>query len=74
MTAVLGGSSISIEDEIENLSTSRAAPLMFAYHCNPGFPVLDGANSRLDFHSARSEDKDAPGQVSTAYTILYISC
>jgi hypothetical protein len=61
VTAVLGGSTIHIEDEVENLSSSRSTPLMFAYHCNPGFPILDGTNSRLDFHTSQSEDRDAPG-------------
>ena len=35
ITAVLGEASFRIDDEIENLSSSRASPLMFCYHCNP---------------------------------------
>ena len=35
ITAVLGEASFRIDDEVENLSSSRASPLMFCYHCNP---------------------------------------
>ena len=58
ITAKLGGTSFRVDDVVENLSASRASPLMFCYHCNPGFPVLDGTRSRLDFHSAHSFDRD----------------
>ena len=54
MTAILGGNSFTIEDEIENLPATRSSPLMFCHHCNPGFPVLDGGNTRL--HSEFSSD------------------
>lgn len=40
ISTVLGEKSIRIHDRIENLSVTRS-PLMFVYHCNPGFPVLD---------------------------------
>ena len=46
ITAVLGGNNFKIEDEIENLSLTRESPLMFAYHCNPGFPIMDGNGTR----------------------------
>ena len=59
ITAALGGNSFRISDEIENLST-RPSPLMFCYHCNPGFPILDGPATRLALHSEYSFDKDAP--------------
>ena len=35
ITAELGSASFRIDDEIENLSSTRASPLMFCYHCNP---------------------------------------
>jgi hypothetical protein len=60
VSAVLGENKFVIEDEVTNLSGSRPSPLMLAYHCNPGFPILNGAQSRIDFHSSRSVDKDAP--------------
>ena len=59
ITAVLGENSFRVEDEVENLSRSRESPLMFAYHCNPGFPVLS-PQSRLDLHSARTVDRLDP--------------
>ena len=40
ISTVLGEKSIHIYDRIENLSVDPS-PLMFVYHCNPGFPVLD---------------------------------
>ncbi len=40
ISTVLGEKSIRIHDRIENLSVNPS-PLMFVYHCNPGFPVLD---------------------------------
>ena len=37
ISTVLGERSIHIRDRIENLAADRS-PLMFVYHCNPGFP------------------------------------
>ena len=40
ISTVLGEKSLHIHDRIHNQSVDRS-PLMFVYHCNPGFPVLD---------------------------------
>ncbi len=40
ISTVLGQKSFHIHDRIHNQSVDRS-PLMFVYHCNPGFPVLD---------------------------------
>ena len=64
ITAVLGESSFRIDDEVENLSSSRASPLMFCYHCNPGFPILNGAESRLDLDSSFSFDTSKVAMLS----------
>ena len=40
ISTVLGQKSLHIHDRIHNQSVDRS-PLMFVYHCNPGFPVLD---------------------------------
>jgi hypothetical protein len=50
----LGQKSLRIHDRIENLSVDRA-PLMFVYHCNPGFPILD-AGTRLAIRSAKTTE------------------
>jgi hypothetical protein len=48
ISTVLGEKSLCIHDRIENLGVDRS-PLMFVYHCNPGFPVLDeGARLLID--------------------------
>ncbi len=54
ISTVLGQRCIRIHDRIENLGTARS-PLMLAYHCNPGFPLLD-AGSRLVVHSSKSTE------------------
>ena len=38
ITTVLGENRVRICDRIENLAADRS-PLMFVYHCNPGFPL-----------------------------------
>jgi len=40
ISTVLGEKRLRIHDRIENLSVDRS-PLMFVYHTNPGFPLLD---------------------------------
>ena len=40
ISTVLGEKSLRIHDRIENHSVAPS-PLMFVYHCNPGFPLLD---------------------------------
>lgn len=54
ITTVLGERSFKIHDRIENLGI-RPAPLMFVYHCNPGFPVLD-QGTRIAINSAKTTD------------------
>ena len=54
ISTVLGEKCIRIHDRIENLD-SKPTPLMFAYHCNPGFPLLD-AGTRLVVHSTKSTE------------------
>lgn len=46
ISTVLGERSIRIFDRIENLSVDPS-PLMFVYHTNPGFPLLDGGTRLL---------------------------
>jgi hypothetical protein len=50
----LGEKCIRISDRVENLSVDPS-PLMFVYHCNPGFPLLD-AGTRLVLHSRLSTE------------------
>ena len=50
----LGEKCIRITDSIENLSVNPS-PLMFVYHCNPGFPILD-AGSRFVIHTDLSTE------------------
>ena len=54
ISAVLGEKRIRIHDCIENLNVNRS-PLMFVYHCNLGFPLLD-VGARVVLHSARSTE------------------
>ncbi len=54
ISTVLGEKVIRIRDRIENLDVNRS-PLMFVYHCNPGFPLLD-AGTRLFLHSRKSTE------------------
>jgi hypothetical protein len=52
ITTVLGEKCLRLHDRIENLSVDRS-PLMFVYHCNPGFPLLD-EGTRLLLHREKS--------------------
>ncbi|MEM7132732.1 MAG: aldose 1-epimerase family protein [Chloroflexota bacterium] len=54
ISTVLGEKSLRIHDRIENLSVDRS-PLMFVYHCNPGFPLLD-AGTRFVINSQKSTE------------------
>ncbi len=49
---VLGERKLRIHDRVENLAAAES-PLMFLYHINPGFPLLD-AGARLLVNSERS--------------------
>ncbi|MDP6040139.1 MAG: aldose 1-epimerase family protein, partial [Candidatus Latescibacteria bacterium] len=52
ISTVLGEKCLRIYDRIENLSVDQS-PLMFVYHTNPGFPVLD-TGSRLVINSKKT--------------------
>ena len=54
ISTVLGEKRIFIHDRIENLSVDPS-PLMFAYHCNPGFPLLD-TGSRVVLYSSKTTE------------------
>jgi len=54
ISTVLGEKRLRICDRIENLSVDRS-PLMFVYHTNPGFPLLD-AGARLVLHSRKTTE------------------
>ena len=54
ISTTLGEKCLHIHDRIENLSVDRS-PLMFVYHTNPGFPLLD-AGTRLLLHSRKSTE------------------
>jgi hypothetical protein len=54
ISTVLGERTVRIHDRIENLAAG-ASPLMFLYHMNPGFPVLD-AGTRFLVNSERSTE------------------
>lgn len=54
ISTVLGEKRIRIRDRIENLSADPS-PLMFVYHTNPGFPVLD-EGSRLLIRSEKTTE------------------
>lgn len=68
ISTVLGEKSLRIHDRIENLSVDPS-PLMFVYHCNPGFPLLD-AGTRLLINSSKTtewlEDREVGPE---AYTV-----
>ena len=55
ISTVLGEKSLRIYDRIENLSVGDASPLMFVYHTNPGFPILD-AGTRLVINSEKTTE------------------
>ena len=65
ISTVLGEKCIRIHDCIENLNVNRS-PLMFVYHCNPGFPLLD-EGTRVTINSTLStewlEDKEIGPEV-----------
>lgn len=67
ISTVLGEKSFRIHDRIENHDVKRS-PLMFVYHCNPGFPVLD-AGTRFVIHSEKTtewkEDREVGSDVYT---------
>lgn len=52
ISTVLGEKCLRIHDRIENLSVDPS-PLMFVYHTNPGFPILD-AGTRLVINSKKT--------------------
>lgn len=54
ISTVLGEKCLRIHDRIENLSVNRS-PLMFVYHTNPGFPILD-AGARVLINSAKTTE------------------
>ena len=69
ISTVLGEKCLRIHDRIENLSVDPS-PLMFVYHCNPGFPVLD-QGTRFVLHTEKStewlEDREvSPDQYTVA--------
>ncbi len=57
--ARMGQSRVWIKDEIENQGFNEA-PLMFIYHCNMGFPVVqDGSELLAVIENMEPRDKDA---------------
>ncbi|MEE2709835.1 MAG: DUF4432 family protein [Gemmatimonadota bacterium] len=69
ISMVLGEKCFRIHDRIENHDVNRS-PLMFVYHCNPGFPLLD-EGTRVAINSTLStewlEDKEiGPEAYATA--------
>lgn len=54
ISTVLGERTIRIRDRIWNRSV-EPSPLMFVYHCNPGFPILD-EGSRFLVNSERTTE------------------
>jgi hypothetical protein len=68
ISTVLGEKCLRIHDRIENQSVDRS-PLMFVYHCNPGFPLLD-EGARFVIDSERStewlEDREVGPETYTA--------
>tara|TARA_B100000029_G_scaffold516253_2_gene628103 strand:- start:117178 stop:118248 length:1071 start_codon:yes stop_codon:yes gene_type:complete len=54
ISTVLGEKSIRIHDQIHNLAVDRS-PLMFVYHCNPGFPILD-EGTRMVINSEKTTE------------------
>lgn len=70
ISSILGERCIRIFDRIENLNVNRS-PLMFVYHCNLGFPLLDD-EARMIIHSEKStewlEDREVGPDQYTAVT------
>jgi hypothetical protein len=58
----LGGTKISLHDQVENLSDS-STPLMILYHINLGFPMLNESSYlEAEPHTIKPRDEDAkPG-------------
>ena len=54
ISTVLGEKRLRIYDRVENLSVDPA-PLMFVYHTNPGFPLLD-TGTRLIINSEKTTE------------------
>ncbi|HIO09643.1 TPA: DUF4432 family protein [Candidatus Poribacteria bacterium] len=54
ISTVLGEKCLRIHDQIENLSVDPS-PLMFVYHTNPGFPLLD-RGTRLVINSQQTTE------------------
>jgi len=61
IVTVMGEKRLRIHDRIENLSVDRS-PLMFVYHTNPGFPLLDGG-ARLLVQSEKTTEWLADAEV-----------
>ncbi|MCL4831763.1 MAG: aldose 1-epimerase family protein [Caldilineaceae bacterium] len=61
IVTVLGEKRLRIHDRIENLGVDPS-PLMFVYHTNPGFPLLDGG-SRVLIHSTLTTEWLADAEV-----------
>lgn len=61
ISTVLGEKCLRIHDRIENLNVARS-PLMFVYHCNPGFPILD-AGTRFVINSEKTTESTADEEV-----------
>ena len=69
ISTVLGEKCLRIYDRIENHEVTRS-PLMFVYHCNPGFPILD-EGTRIVLNSEKTtewlEDREVgPEEYTTA--------
>ncbi len=61
IVTVLGEKRLRIHDRIENQSVDPS-PLMFVYHTNPGFPLLDGG-TRLAIRSEKTTEWLADAEV-----------
>ena len=68
ISMVLGEKCFRIHDRIENHDVN-SSPLMFVYHCNPGFPILD-EGTRLAINSKKSTEWTKDQEVGpTTYTV-----
>ena len=68
IVTVLGEKRLRIHDRIENLGVNPS-PLMFVYHTNPGFPVLD-RGTRLLIRSEKTTEWLADAEVGPeVYTV-----
>ncbi len=70
ISMTLGAKCFHIHDRIENHDVKRS-PLMFVYHCNPGFPILD-EGTRLVIDSEKTiewlEEKEVGPETYTSAT------